>query len=130
DDYMRFLEGLRTGTILKEETVSYMTKDRLTEHQKRTYWSRDTHGYGLGVRCPMGDKRYADFGWGGAACAYLAVDITNRLSLYIGAHLLSSPVQELRSMLYRMVRAELFAPDELDGVYRDLEQQHNYHLTF
>lgn len=130
DDYMRFLEGLRTGTILKNETVSYMTKDRLTEHQKRTYWTRDTHGYGLGVRCPVGDKRYEDFGWGGAACAYLAVDIPNRLSIYFGAHLLSSPVQGLRSMLYRMIRAESIAPDELDGVYRDLEQLHNYHLTY
>ncbi len=130
DDYMKFLEGLRTGVLLKPETVSYMKEDRLTEHQKRTYWSRDTHGYGLGVRCPMGDERYVDFGWGGAACAYLAVDTENSISLYFGAHLLSSPAQGLRSMLYRMVRAELIAPDELDGVYRDLERLHNYHLTY
>ena len=104
--------------------------DRLTDLQKRTYWSSSTHGYGLGVRCPMGDKRYVDFGWGGATCAYLAVDVENKISLYFGAHLLSSPVQGLRSMLYRFVRAELIDHRELDDLYKDLKELHNYNLTY
>ena len=81
DDYMKFLEGLRTYKLLKPETLKLMTTDRLTDEQKRTYWSKGTHGYGLGVRCPMGDPRYVDFGWGGAACAYLAVDMENAITL-------------------------------------------------
>jgi CubicO group peptidase (beta-lactamase class C family) len=130
DDYIKFLEALRTHKLLKSETLKLMMTDRLTEWQKRTYWTQATHGYGLGVRCPKGDKQYTDFGWGGAACAYLAVDVENKISLYFGAHLLSSPAQGLRSMLYRFIRAELIDRGELDSLYKDLKELHNYNLTY
>lgn len=130
DDYIRFLEALRTHKLLKPETLALFTADRLTEEQKKTYWSAKNHGYGLGVRCPMGDERYADFGWGGAAGAYLAVDMKNEITLYFGAHIIASPAQGLRNMLYRFVRAELLNPQELDGVYEDLERLHEYKLTY
>lgn len=132
DDYMKFLEALRTGDrILKKETVALMATDRLTEHQKRTFWTKDTHGYGLGVRCPQKDaEKILDFGWGGAAGAYLAIDVENAISLYFGTHMLTAPIQGLRSMLYRFVRAELIDESELDEVYQSLESLHNYHLTY
>ncbi len=130
DDYIKFLEALRTHKLLGPETLKLMMTDRLTEWQKRTYWTQATHGYGLGVRCPKGDEKYIDFGWGGAACAYLAVDVENKISLYFGAHLLSSPAQGLRSMLYRFVRAELIDQRELDSLYKDLKELHNYNLTY
>lgn len=130
DDYIKFLEALRTHKLLKVETLKLMMTDRLTEWQKRTYWTQATHGYGLGVRCPKGDKQYTDFGWGGAACAYLAVDVENKISLFFGAHLLSSPAQGLRSMLYRFIRAELIDRGELDSLYKDLKELHNYNLTY
>ena len=130
DDYIKFLEALRTHKLLKSETLKLIMTDRLTEWQKRTYWTQATHGYGLGVRCPKGDKQYTDFGWGGAACAYLAVDLENKISLYFGAHLLSSPAQGLRSMLYRFIRAELIDRGELDSLYKDLKELHNYNLTY
>lgn len=130
DDYIKFLEGLRTYKLLKPETVELMMSDRLTDEQKRTYWTKDTHGYGLGVRCPKGDKRYIDFGWGGAAGAYLAIDVQNAISIYFGTHLLSSPAQGLRSMLYRFVRAELIDNNEFERVYKDLEDLYDYKLTY
>lgn len=130
DDYIKFLEALRTGKLLKPETLKLMTTDRLTEHQKRTYWTSATHGYGLGVRCPKGNEIYTDFGWGGAACAYLAVDVEKEISLYFGAHILSSPVQGLRSMIYRFVRAELFDNDDLENISAELKKLHNYNLTY
>lgn len=130
DDYIIFLEELRTHKLLKFETLKLMMTDRLTEWQKRTYWTQATHGYGLGVRCPKGNKQYTDFGWGGAACAYLAVDVENKISLFFGAHLLSSPAQGLRSMLYRFIRAELIDRGELDSLYKDLKELHNYNLTY
>lgn len=130
DDYIRFLEALRTYKLLKPKTLALFTADRLTEEQKKTYWSAKNHGYGLGVRCPMGDERYVDFGWGGAAGAYLAVDMKNEITLYFGAHIIASPAQGLRNMLYRFVRAELLNPQELDGVYEDLERLHEYKLTY
>ena len=107
-----------------------MMSDRLTDEQKRTYWTKDSHGYGLGVRCPKGDKRYIDFGWGGAAGAYLAIDVQNAISIYFGTHLLSSPAQGLRSMLYRFVRAELIDNSEFEALYKDLKALHDYDLTY
>lgn len=130
DDYMKFLEALRVGDIvLKRDTVSLMATNRLSEYQSRTYWNIDTHGYGLGVRCPHGDPHYMDFGWGGAACAFLAMDRENAISLYFGAHMLASPTQGISSMLYRFARAELFGGMEYDSLSRDLAQLYNYHLA-
>ncbi|MBQ8302628.1 MAG: beta-lactamase family protein [Clostridia bacterium] len=130
DDYMKFLEALRIGDkVLKRETIAFMATPRLSKEQEMTYWSKDTHGYGLGIRCPRGDERYTDFGWGGAACAHLTVDPENELSIYFGAHLLSSPVQGLRSMIYRFVKAELFG-ESLDDIYALLKGVHNYNLTY
>ena len=107
-----------------------MTIDRLTEEQKTAYWPKNSHGYGLGVRCPKGDEKHIDFGWGGAAGAFIAIDIENSISIYFGAHLLSSPSQGLRSMLYRFVRAELIDNSEFEGVYAELKKLHNYNLTY
>ena len=129
EDYILFLEALRTHRLIKPETLALMTADRLSEEQRKTYWM-DKHGYGLGVRCPIGVPGYVDFGWGGAACAYLAVDTEHNLSLYFGTHLLSSPVQGLRSKIFQFVYAELFAPEALAELYRELEELHNYHLTY
>ena len=130
EDYIKFLEALRTYKLLKSETLALMMKDRLTEEQKNTYWVKETHGYGLGVRCPKGDERYVDFGWGGAAGAYLAVDMKNEISLYFGAHVIASPAQGPRNLLYSFVRAELLNPDELDGVYKALPKLHEYKHTY
>ena len=130
DDYIKFLEGLRTYKLLRPETIELMTTDRLTEYQKQNYWPKETHGYGLGVRCPKEGGEFVDFGWGGAACAYLSVDIANGLSIYFSAHQLSSKAQGLRGMVYRFALAELFNEAELENIYNDLEKIHNYTLTY
>ena len=130
DDYICFLEALRTHKLLKPETLELMITDRLSDRQKRTYGTQTTYGYGLGVRCPRSDSKHLDFGWGGAAGAYLAVDVENGISVYLGTHLLSSPVQGMRSLLYRFIHAELFDESELDGLYRELKELYNYTLTY
>ena len=130
DDYIKFLEGLRTDKLLKAETLDCMTTDRLSEYQKRTYWTKETHGYGLGVRCQKDGGNCFDFGWGGAAGAYLAIDRQNAISIYFGSHLLSSPAQGLRSKLYRFIRAEMFDPDEFNGILQDLKKVYHYDLTY
>ena len=128
DDYIKFLEGLRTGKLIKQETLKLMTTDRLTDAQKRTYYLGNTHGYGLGVRTPKGDTH--DFGWGGAAGAYLAVDAENEVSVYFGAHMLSSPTQGFHNMIYRFVYAELFAEEDFEMIERKLTDLFDYHFTF
>lgn len=132
DDYIKFLEALRTYKLLKPETLTLMTTDRLNDQQKQTYWSAENHGYGygLGVRCYKEGGKTENFGWGGAACAYLAVDLKNGISLYFAAHLLSSPTQGIRNMIYRLVHAELCGVDDFDSINEDLKRLYNYDLTY
>lgn len=130
EDYMKFLEGLRTYQLLKEETVAFMKTERLNENQMRTYTKSATHGYGLGVRCHKKDGVDHDFGWGGAASAYLAIDIERKTSVYFGCHMLSSPVMELRAMIYRFVYAELFDPSGVDAILEELKTLKNSDLTY
>ena len=131
DDYMKFLEALRTDKLLKPETRELMMTDRLTDYQKRTYDKRHEYGYGLGVRCPKEGGKALDFGWGGAACAYWGIDMTNKISIYFGAHLLSSPVQGIRSLTYSFVLAELAGDDEaIEQMYKNLSKLYDYNLTY
>ena len=130
DDYIKFLEHLRTFKLLKPETIKLMTTNRLSEHQAEPYGQKPTHGYGLGVRCPNGHKICTDFGWGGAAGAYLAIDMELGLSIYFGTHILLSPVGDLRSFLYRFIRAELVDEGELENLYEDLRKVDYKYLTY
>jgi hypothetical protein len=107
-----------------------MTTPRLNEQQNSTFWSRDSYGYGLGVRCKKQNGRFGDFGWGGAASAYLAIDVGKELSMYFGCHMLSSPAQGLRSMLYRFIVAELFDKEEFERISREVKSLYNYNLTY
>lgn len=130
DDYIKFLEALRTCKLLKPETIRLMTTDRLTDRQREMYYVNSTHGYGLGVRCPNGGPYYIDFGWGGAAGSYLAIDPEHEISIFFAEHLLSSPSQGPRSMLYRFMRAELLDHSEFDTIQQELKSLYDYNLTF
>ena len=130
DDYIKFLEGLRTFKLLKPETLKLMATDRLTPYQKRTYSFKNIQGYGLGVKTPGAHKKYTEFGWGGAACAYLAIDMKNELSIYFGAHLLSSPAQQFRSKICRIILAELADKADLNEIFKELREENNYNFTY
>lgn len=130
DDYIKFLEGLRGGVFLKPETLQLMITDRLTDAQKTTYWTKDTHGYGLGVRCHDKGEINVDFGWGGAAGAYLAVDPEREISIYFACHLHSSPGQGIRSLLYRFIRAELFDTSDFKNIKKEISGLYDYNLTY
>lgn len=108
DDYMKFLEAIRIGDrVLKKQTIALMATDRLTQQQKQTYTVAKTRGYGLGLRTPKAGLPYTEFGWGGAAGAFLSVDIPNGLSIFYVQHLLKSPNQGIRSQIYTKVFQEL-----------------------
>lgn len=95
DDYMKFLEAVRIGDIIiGKETVDLMTRDFLDDNSRQYYWYTD-YGYGLGVRTPIKNKSY-DFGWGGAAGAFLMIDREHGISAYYSQHLLSSPNSQQR----------------------------------
>lgn len=131
DDYIKFLEGLRKGLLIKPETLKLMATHRLSPEQNETYWTKETHGYGLGVRCPKEEGGiYGDIGWGGAAGAFLAVDLENAISLYFGMHMTGSPAQGIRSLLYRLVRAELLDNKDFDNIKQEIKNLYDYNLTY
>lgn len=103
NDYIKFLEGMRTGKILKEETIKLMTTSCLGEFQLEGYWV-DGYGYGLGVRCPNGENDVTDYGWGGAAGAYLVIDPEKEITMYYSQHLLNSPNHSIRMKVYPLVK--------------------------
>ena len=106
-DYIKFAEALRTGeTLLKRSTIRLMTTDRLTEEQRTTFTMK-LYGYGLGMRAPLEGCSRRDYGWGGAAGAYLAVDEEHGISLFYVQHMLSSPNQSLRGSIYTCVLEDL-----------------------
>lgn len=107
EDYMKFLEALRVGDkILKKETIRFMATNRLSEGQRGAF-PLANYGYGLGMRVADEGSGHFDFGWGGAAGAYLAVDPVNDITLYYAQHVILSPVQAIRGKIYTQVLEEL-----------------------
>lgn len=108
DDYMSFLEGVRTFKILSEQTLELMGKDRLINEQRSNYWLTDLgYGYGLGVRTPNGKSARTDIGWNGAAGAYSAIDLKNKISVFFGMHVMSSPNDFFRPDIIECVKLDL-----------------------
>lgn len=110
DDYMKFLEALRVGdVILKKETIDLMSTPMLTPEQLACFDLRTVgYSYGLGVRCPMNvENAPTDFGWGGAAAAYLVCDRANDCTLYYAQHTLNAPNQAQRRLLSDVIREDL-----------------------
>ncbi len=108
DDYIKFLEALRTGdSILKRETIDLMSTDQLTESQRHTAWVAGGYGYGLGCRCRSAlkpDDGPTDFGWGGAAGAFAAIDRVHGYTAFYVQHILTSRVQPRRGAIAGIVR--------------------------
>ena len=110
DDYILFLENLRAGEkLLKRDTIVRMTCPQISKAADKTYENTVPAGYsyGLGVRCPKPGSGELDFGWGGAAGAYLAVIPSAEVSIFYVQHVLGSPTQTLRSQLRHTVMKDL-----------------------
>ena len=108
EDMSLFLEALRKGdSILKKETIALMATDRLDDTTRPYFW-RPNYGYGLGVRCPnKALSDVTDFGWGGAAGAWLAIDCVNDYTAYYAQHVLNSPNAAMRNDLPPLINAGL-----------------------
>ena len=106
DDYMRFLEALRKGELLKDETLNLMTRNYLTPAMEKPYMYSERYGYGLGVRCPKAGGG-TDFGWGGAAGAVLGIVREAGLSIYYAQHVLSAPNGTGKIKVIECVTADL-----------------------
>ena len=110
DDYIAFLEALRTGEVLlKRDTVARMTVSQISKNSEAAFrvFSPSPYTYGLGVRCPALNGGELDYGWGGAAGAYLAIIPSAEVSVFYAQHVLGSPVQIRRGELRKTVMKDL-----------------------
>ena len=61
----------------------------------------------LWERVDCRDEKYTDFGWGGAAGAFLALDEKHGISLYYAQHVLTSPNKDLRKDIIEAAKLDL-----------------------
>jgi len=119
EDYMKFARmmtrlGVTDGgeRILSPGTVNLMRTNHLCPAQQKAFdWPPFIgYGYGLGVRT-MPDRSLSgsagpvgEFGWGGAAGAYVLIDPDNRVTAYYAQHMLNNQEPyvhpRLRNLLY------------------------------
>ncbi len=108
DDYIKFLEAHRRGILLKPETLAEMMTNQLDSRRLEMFELKTYgYGYGLGVRCELGGSGSTDFGWGGAAGAYLACDLKHDFTIFHAQQVLCSPNQKLRNRIPALIREEL-----------------------
>lgn len=117
EDYVKFLEAIRKGDIiLKKETIDLLLCDTLCpeDRVRKKYCWYPAYGFGLGIRTPI-NNGVTDFGWGGAAGAYYAVDRENKITMYYAQHLLASPNKIERYILYSTIKEDILG-EKIDDV--------------
>lgn len=110
EDYIKFLESIRTYKIIKKDTVDLLSSNQLTEEQINmpTYWLGKKYGFGLGVRCPWEKSMVTDIGWGGTAGAHYFIDRTRNICVYLGAHILGlEKYQNARPEIIEIIQKSL-----------------------
>ena len=108
EDYMRFLEGMRTCKLLKPQTLEMMNSPQLTPKQQPTYsGENDIMTYGLGVRTSKDKTKITEFGWGGAAASALSIDRHKGLCVFLAKHILNSPSQGIRQQIRAKICEDL-----------------------
>lgn len=103
DDYIAFLENLRSGErLLRRDTITQMICPQISRNAETAYHQTSRpveYSYGLGVRCPKPGSRAMDWGWGGAAGAYLGIIPPLEITFFYVQHVLASPIQQSRKDL-------------------------------
>ncbi len=84
--------GANGARILTQESIEQMRENRLTGQSLKDFKNsgKTGYGYGLGVRTLI-DKSTSkgplkEFGWDGAACAYVMIDPDNNLGVFMAMH--------------------------------------------
>lgn len=107
DDYIKFLTALSLGgtaangyRVLKPESIAAMASPCLNDVQLADFWKRSAamkgYSYGLGVRVLIDNdgiqSTLGEFGWDGAAGAYILIDPKNHIAMYYAQHVYSCPI--------------------------------------
>ncbi|MBQ9857142.1 MAG: beta-lactamase family protein [Clostridia bacterium] len=123
DDYIRFADMLAMGgvgmtgeRILSKASIDLMRTNHLNDVQMKDFnWIQMSgYGYGLGVRTMVDRTRgslspVGEFGWGGAAGAYVLIDPEREMSVYFAEHMRNSLEPfvhpRIRNILYTCLEA-------------------------
>ena len=128
DGYVRFADAMACGgvgangaRIISEEGVKMMEVNQLPEaalEDFRTVSHLFGYGFGLCGRVHMSpvvslaESPAGEFGWDGAAAPYVLIDRKNRLSIFLGAHILGCGYAyekvhpKVRDLTYQILRDE------------------------
>lgn len=115
-DMAKFTEMLTNGgktpdgeIIISRRTIDLMRKNRLRESMRQHFWYPG-YGYGLGVRTLIdpaaagATSALGEFGWSGAAGAYMIADPNSEVALFYAHHMLNNQepytTPRLRNVLY------------------------------
>lgn len=122
DDYVLFVDAManggvaRTGErILSPCTIDLMRTNCLDEARQRDFnWGQLAgYGYGLGVRTMVDRAKggslgpVGEFGWGGAAGAYVMIDPDNQLAVFYGQHMRNNLEPYVHPRLRNIVYSEM-----------------------
>jgi len=101
DAYGKFVDamanygiGANGARILSKESIDLMRENRLSGQSLEDFKKsgKEGYGYGLGVRTLIDKSKsrgpVGEFGWDGAACAYVLIDPVNRLGIFLALHTL------------------------------------------
>lgn len=89
EDYGKFVTELANGTrLLKRETIDLMRQDHLSRQAKMEF-VKPGYSYGLGVRTDVDGNGAAkgEFGWDGAAGAYVLIDPDQHIGIFYATHI-------------------------------------------
>ncbi len=103
EDYISFADALACGGtakdgahILSPEMIQLWSANQLCPKGRRSFdgWHRVGYSYALGVRTRVSNRiggpgALGEFGWDGAAGAWVMIDPSNRLSAFFGMHVLN-----------------------------------------
>lgn len=126
DEYMKLITALSLGgtakngyRVLSEESVKMMGENRLCDDALHDLVTTRLYGYGWGLcgrahinpTMSLGRSPVGEFGWDGAAGAFVMVDPINHIALYLGTHVINA------LYVYHVVH-----PEVKNMVYKALEQ--------
>ena len=102
DAYSQFVQALANGgvgatgnRIITTDSLHILRQNHLNELMLKDFAAtgKKGYGYGLGVRTLMdanaSKSPIGEFGWDGAAGAYVLVDLQNRLGIFMAEHVLN-----------------------------------------
>ena len=104
DEYIKIITAIANGgktkdgyQILKPETIAMMQVNHLHDDARNDFMSGMRFGYGWGLcgrvhmdpNVSLSLSPIGEFGWDGAANAFVMIDPINRIALYYGAQILN-----------------------------------------